>query len=231
MDRPRQRSDPRTRRLRGGGIGKLRGRPRLVGDTGSPLNLVTDALNIVLAPSAFGTAVWVLAIVFAWSGATKLRRPTPAAIAMVDFGVLRRVRPALGSALGAAELLLAVSLITGAFPAVSLPAAAVLLWVFVLLIAKSLWSGDRFACFCFGDAGSRLSGWTLLRTIVLALLGSVLVVALPSAGDYAVFGETYALQMASAMALVGAIVLGGQFPELLRRNKDLKRIGEVEVSE
>ena len=152
-------------------------------------------------------------------------------MAMVDFGVLRRVRPRLGAALGAAELLLALFLATGTLPVVFLPAAAVLLWIFALLIARSLFAGEDFACFCFGDADSRLSGWTLLRTIVLALLGSVLVVALPSAGDYAVFGETYALQMASAMALVGAIVLASQIPELLRRNKDLKRIGEVEVSE
>jgi len=53
----------------------------------------------------YGVAIWILAIIFAWSGIAKLWQPTLAARALVDFGVLRRVRPHLGSALGVAELL------------------------------------------------------------------------------------------------------------------------------
>jgi hypothetical protein len=185
-----------------------------------------DALRIAGAPAFWGIGVWVLAIVFAWSGIVKLRRPALAAMAIVDFGVLRRVRPTLGSALGAAELFLALVLATGALPVLSLPVAAGLLWLFVVLIAKSLWSGERFACFCFGDADSKLSQLTLVRTAALAILASVLLVAalLPppmhggiGGGGY---GGAYALlQAAAAMALVGTIVLGGQLPKLLRLGK------------
>ncbi len=195
----------------------------------SALSLFAKALYLVTAPTGYGIAVWILAIVFVWSGVAKLRQPTLAAMAMMDFGVLRRVRPRLGGALGAAELLVALSLITGTLPVLFLPITAGLLWFFVLLIAKGLLSGEDLACFCFGDAGSRLSRLTLVRTATLALLASVLAVApLPA---YAGFSETYLLQATSAAAFVGAIVLVGQIPKLLRWNKDPYRIGNTEINE
>src|SRR5918998_5736473 len=141
---------------------------------GSAVALLVQAFDLVTGPAGYGIAVWVLAIVFVWSGLAKLRRPALAALAMKDFGLVRRVRPGLGRALGAAELLLALFLIIGALPAVVLPFTAVLLWFFVLLIARSLWLGKDFSCFCFGDADSRLSRLTLIRTAALALLASVL---------------------------------------------------------
>src|SRR3712207_5300016 len=110
----------------------------------SALALFTELFRLVTAPTGYGIAVWILAIVFVWSGVAKLRRPTLAAVAMMDFGVLRRVRPRLGGVLGAAELLLAVLLITGTLTALSLPLTAGLLWLFVLLIAKGLLSGKDF---------------------------------------------------------------------------------------
>ena len=197
----------------------------------SAFSLVAKGFHLVTAPTGYGIAVWVLAIIFVWSGVAKLRQPTLAAMAMMDFGVLRRVRPRLGSALGAAELMLALSLITGTLPVLSLPVTAGLLWLFVLLIAKSLWSGKDFACFCLGDADSRLSRLTLVRTTVLASLASVLAVAPLPAGTYAGFSETYLLQAVWATAFVGAIVLGSQIPKLLRWNKDPYRIGTTEVNE
>jgi hypothetical protein len=197
----------------------------------SALSLFARILHLVTAPPGYGIAVWVLAIILLWSGVAKLRRPTLAAMAMVDFGVLRRVRPRLGSALGAAELSLALFLITGTLPALFLPVAAGLLWFFALLIAKSLRSGRDFACFCFGDADSKLSRLTLVRTTTLALLASLLVIAWPSAGTYAGFSETYLLQALTAAALVGAVVLSSQIPRLLRWNKDPYRIGNTEVNE
>jgi hypothetical protein len=194
----------------------------------SALSLLADVLYLVTAPAAYGIAIWILAIIFAWSGLAKLRRPTLAAMAMHDFGVLRRIRPRLGGALGAAELLLAVSLVTGALPAIVLPVTAGLLWFFVLLIAKSLFSGEEFSCFCFGDYETRLSSLTLVRTAALALLASVLALApLPYAG----LGQRYLLQALSAAALVGAIVLGGQIPKLLRWNRDPYRLGNTEVNQ
>ena len=194
----------------------------------SALSLLSGAVGLLTAPAGYGIAVWVLAIVFVWSGLAKLRRPALAAMAITDFGVLRKIRPWLGSTLGGAELLLAVSLIAGVLPIVFLPVTAGLLWFFVLLIAKSLWSGKEFSCFCFGDADAKISRVTLVRTIALALLASALAVApLP----YASIGQTYLLQALCAAALVGAIALGGQIPKLLRWNRDPYRLGNTEVNQ
>src|SRR5919202_755283 len=136
----------------------------------SALSLFAGALHLATAPTGYGVGVWILAIIFIWSGVAKLRRPTLAAMAIMDFGVVRRVRPRLGSALGAAELLLALLLVTGTLPVLFLPVTAGLLWFFVLLIARSLWFGKDFSCFCFGDADSKVSRSTLVRTAALALL-------------------------------------------------------------
>jgi hypothetical protein len=193
--------------------------------------LFAELLRLLTAPAGYGIAVWILAIIFVWSGVAKLRRPTLAAMAMMDFGVLRRVRPLLGSALGAAELLLALFLITGTLPVIFLPVTAGLLWIFVLLISRSLWSGKDFACFCFGDADSRLSRLTLIRTAALAQLASVLAVAPLPTGAYAGFSQTYLLQAVSAASFVGAITLASQIPKLLRWNKDPYGMGTTEVNE
>jgi hypothetical protein len=197
----------------------------------SAFSLLAGALHLVIAPTGYGVGVWILGIIFIWSGAAKLRRPTLAAMAMMDFGILRRVRPRLGSALGAAEVLLAFLLITGTLPVLFVPVTAGLLWFFVLLIARSLRSGQDFPCFCFGDADSRLSRLALVRTAALAVLASVLAIAAPSVETYAGFSETYVLQAVSAAAFVGAILLGSQISKLLRWNKDPYRLGDTEVNE
>ncbi len=197
----------------------------------SALDLFEGFLRLVSAPAGYGIAVWVLTIIFVWSGVVKLRRPTLAAMAITDFGVLRRVRPRLGSALGGTEVLLALFLVTGTLPMLFLPVSAGLLWLFVLLIARSLWSGKDFACFCFGDADSKLSRWTLIRTAGLAGLASLLAFAQQPTGAYAGFTETYVLQAVAAAAIVGAVLLGGQIPKLLRWNREPYTVGNMEVSE
>lgn len=197
----------------------------------STFSLAAGAFRTVTTPDGFGVAVWVLAIVFAWSGLAKLRRPTLAAIAIMDFGFVRRIRPRLGIALGAAELLLALVLVSGALPAIFLPVTAGVLWCFVLVIARSLWAGRRFACFCFGDANSELSRRALVRTAALALLASILAVYLSSSGEYANLSDAYALQAVSAGALIGALVLASQLPRLVRWNSDPYEIGVEEAGE
>jgi len=187
----------------------------------SLLSLLMDALRILGEPSAHGVAVWVLALIFAWSGVAKLRRPALAAMAMVDFGVLRRARPRFGWALGAAELLLATCLALGVLPRLVPIATAGLLWVFALLIARSLWSGESFPCFCFGEADSRISRLTLLRTGGLAVLASVLAAVGPPEGTVVGLDVIDALQAVSAAALIGLVVLAVKIPGLLRWNKNL----------
>jgi hypothetical protein len=194
---------------------------------GSAIALLERAFELMTGPAGYGIAIWVLAIIFVWSGLAKLRRPALAAMAINDFGILRRIRPGLGSALGGVELLLALALITATLPVVILPVTAGLLWFFVLLIARSLWLGKDFSCFCFGDADSRLSRFTLVRTIALALLATALVVV-PL--RYAGFDQIYLLQAISAAALVGTIVLASRIPSLLRWNRDPYGLGNMEVN-
>ena len=193
----------------------------------SAVALLGQAFDLVTGPAGYGIAVWVLAIIFVWSGLAKLRRPALAAMAINDFGILRRIRPGLGSALGAMELLLALALITATLPVIVLPVTAGLLWFFVLLIARSLWLGKDFSCFCFGDADSRLSRVTLLRTIALAVLATALVVV-PL--RYAGFDQIYLLQALSAAALVATVVLASRIPSLLRWNRDPYGLGNTEVN-
>ena len=194
---------------------------------GSATALLAQVFDLLTGPAGYGIAIWVLAIIFVWSGLAKLRRPTLAAMAMNDFGIIRRIRPGLGSALGAVEVLLALCLITGTLRVVILPVTAGLLWFFVLLIARSLWLEKDFSCFCFGDADSRLSRLTLVRTTSLALLASALaLVPLPYAG----FDQVYLLQAISAAAFVGTIVLASRIPKLLSWNKNLYGLGNTEVN-
>ena len=139
---------------------------------GSALSLMEGARGLLTSPAGYGIAVWVLAIVFVWSGLAKLRRPALAAMAITDFGVLRKIRPWLGTASWWGGVASGPFPDRRCVPIVFLPATAGLLWLFVLLIARSLWSGKEFSCFCFGGADARISRVTLLRTIALALLAS-----------------------------------------------------------
>lgn len=177
--------------------------------------LLTDAMGLLGEPAFHGIGVLLLAGVFGLSGSAKVRRPALAAMAMVDFGIVRKVRPRLGAALGAAEGLLAVALVVGALADVFLSVATILLWFFVVLIARQLLSGNRFACFCFGDADSPLSRWTLARTVVLAVLATVLAVLAPGTQTAREL-PVGALQAVAASALFGTALLGGQLPRLVR---------------
>jgi len=194
---------------------------------GAAVALLAQVFDLITGPAGYGIAIWVLAIIFVWSGLAKVRRPALAAMAMNDFGILRQIRPGLGRALGVVELLLALTLITGTLLVVVMPVTAGLLWFFVLLIARSLWLGKDFSCFCFGDADSRLSRVTLVRTTALALLASALVVV-PL--RYAGFDQIYVLQAISAAALVATIVLSSRIRRLLRWNKVQTGLGNTEVN-
>lgn len=192
----------------------------------SALSLIGDALRLLRAETGHGIVVWFLAIIFLWSGMVKLRRPASAAMAMTDFGVVRKPRRSFGSALGATEVFLAALLVSGVVPELILPIIAALLWFFAFLIARSLRSGESFACFCFGDSDSKLSRWTLARTVMLALIASAQVSA-PTLAGYPMLSQTYLIQAVAAVALVGALVLLGWIPKLLSWNKDPFVIGTV----
>lgn len=172
-----------------------------------------------------GVGTWFLAGVFLWSGAGKVRHPRRTAVAIFDFGAVRNPKPSLGLGLGVAELVLSFSLaaasVVGSWKTAlaSLTGAAVILWIFVILISRSLSEHKTFACFCFGDTQSTLSAWTLLRTAGLALMATLLAVVAPGA-TLEVTLKTNLLQAESAAALLMASALLGRFQSLIRRSED-----------
>lgn len=134
-----------------------------------------------LAGDGFAVGTWLLAGVFAWSGAAKLRRPHRAAVALADFGVARRPTRRAGATFAAAELALAVGLVTatvgGASAAPALLVAAGVLLAFTVAIGRVLRARRTVSCFCFGDAHRPVSRRTLARTAALAALAVALAIA------------------------------------------------------
>ena len=165
-------------------------------------------------------AKWVLGLVFLISGFVKLRDPARAALAMVDFGIARVVRPANGLILGGAEVLLGLLTISLASRVV-LSMSALLLWVFVWLILRSVQRGEDFACYCFGDADSHLSMWTAVRTFLIAVLATILSLGYRDAGVGAV--DTI-LAGVAALAIVAGLFLVARVPRLLTWNSSVRRM-------
>jgi Methylamine utilisation protein MauE len=113
----------------------------------------------------------VPALVLVWAGVEKLRRPFPASLAIVRFGLAKRVRPVVGRAAGATEVAAgALLLARPQSPWAYVPAAALLL-VFAFLLARAVRRGERFACACFGAGeNDSITAATVLRTAVLLAL-------------------------------------------------------------
>jgi hypothetical protein len=155
----------------------------------------------------------VLATVFLVSGSLKARRPFAAALALTRFGVLRRVRPSAGRAVGVLELVLGMSLLAMPGSPVPFVTAALLLSLFTFLIGRALLRGERFACSCFAESGGALSWRTLVRTAAL-LAGAVAGAALTLRPA----PEVLAVEQRLAGLILGVLVFGAALlaAELLR---------------
>lgn len=173
--------------------------------------LVHDLYRLLTGAVGYGIVRWFLAFVFAWSGLVKLRNPVLAAMAMVDFDIVPRVYPLLGRLLGGFEFLLALALASNVLPRLAFSVTFLLLGLFTLLIGRSLWAGDAFACFCFGETDSSLSGWTLARTGTLALLAGA-AASVPTPGTLNQGFQTGIFQATIALSLLGVIVLAASLP-------------------
>jgi len=175
---------------------------------------IISILLLVTGSPGYPVAVWFLAGVFAWSGSIKLRRPRLAALAIVDFSVgIRRARRLYGLALGGGEVLLAIALAV-APTRIALAAAAVLLSLFTLLLARSVWSGVHFACFCFGETEDTISALTVARTSALMVLAWVLATA--PVPPLATGGDDRILAALAGFALLAIVTLLGRAMPLSR---------------
>lgn len=184
--------------------------------------LIFDLLRQIVVsfrenPIVYRTAIWFLAWTFLWSGVEKLRQPILAAFAMVDFGVVRHVRPAFGYMLAAGEIGLAFFLAVGLLPRFTIVVTTCLYWIFVFLIARSLSRGDSFACLCFGDSSSTLSKLTLLRTLALACLATLAIQA--TGGVSAAVDLPFnLLSSVTALAILASIAIVSYISQLIQPN-------------
>jgi hypothetical protein len=162
----------------------------------------------------FEVGVFFLAGVFGWSGVTKLRRPMLAAMAMVDFGVVKRVQRWYGSLLGVSEVVLAAVLLAAAGShhaglQIALWAAAFLLGFFTLIVGRSLVRGENFPCACFGENDTELSRATLVRTGTLT--GAAVILGLASPLQHTTHSTaTLGLAAVTAIAALGILALAEQ---------------------
>lgn len=184
--------------------------------------LASQTVDAFGRPEPYGIIAWVYVWIFTWAGIAKIRQPVSAAEALVDFRLVKSVRPRLGLLLGVGEVALAVVLASGYMDAFVTPVVALLLWFFVFLIARALARGANFACFCFGRSESRLSTRTAVRTGVLAvgsvgLLMQSLWLERPMSPDLA------GLEAVSGLALVSIVALLSVFPILVMRTNSSPR--------
>ncbi len=175
-----------------------------------------------LTGPGLGIVMSFLAWVFVVSGVAKLRRPALTAMAIVDFGVTRRVVPRLGTALGAVELGLAVVLMLRILPAATLALTGALLSAFVFVVARALLQKRSFPCYCFGDSDGDLSAWTLVRAGALAMLAVLAVVG--GAGTVEATLQTRALQEVTAASVFGTALTAARVPRLVRWNGDAVKV-------
>lgn len=173
--------------------------------------LLLAAMGSLTDPLLRGLAASFVGWVFVVSSVAKLRRPALAAMALVDFGVTRRVHPEFGVVLGGAELALALSLLAPWSREPALPLTAVVLVFFTMLHAIRVRRAAGAPCFCFG-AASVTSVRSLLGVLCLALVAVSMTIVPPIAAD--VDADAFFVAVPAA-AVVGCLALLLALPRAL----------------
>jgi thiol-disulfide isomerase/thioredoxin len=116
----------------------------------------------------------LLAVIFAIAGVAKLLDRVGTRAAAEAFGVSPRLAPALATGLPIVELGIAVALLPAATVLWGALAAAVLLVIFSVAVARSLRAGSTPDCNCFGGlTQAEVGRGTLARNLLLAALSAV----------------------------------------------------------
>lgn len=159
--------------------------------------------------------MYISAIVFAISGATKLLDPSGTAGAIRKFSGGRLNQLSMGYALGVAELVLAAAL-AALIPWAAFVAASVL-WLFTVLLASNVISGNKFDCHCFGEHSGVISWNTVLRTTILAIGATIASLGASRAAQGAL--RLHAAEAAMAAAVVGAAVIAAVGVQVFRMSR------------
>lgn len=123
-----------------------------------------------------GLGSGIIAALFVASGVPKIRKPFGLALALVRFGVVRRVRPGLGRLLGALEVVVGVAVAVSPVVAPAAISALVLLVAFTAVVVRSVLAGQSVECACFGT-GETTSWVTVARNLVLIGVAAFLAAA------------------------------------------------------
>jgi thiol-disulfide isomerase/thioredoxin/uncharacterized membrane protein YphA (DoxX/SURF4 family) len=164
-----------------------------------------------------------LALVFAVAGATKLIDHAGSRDAFVEFGLRRPGAAALARVLPLVELALAVLLVLAPTAQYAAGAAALLLVVFDVAIARVLRQGRAPECHCFGQAQSQPVGpGILVRNGVLAAVGLFVLIGGPGPSLTRWLSDTSAqgVALAATAALAGALAYASLL--LWRENRRLR---------
>jgi hypothetical protein len=146
-----------------------------------------------------------LATLFIVGGLYKLRRPRDAAIAAVNFGILKRAWKPAGYAFAIAEVCLGVLLLSPSLP----PATAALglstgfSLAFAFLTGRALAAGEKFSCYCLPGSDGELSTNSFWRAIGMVIASAGAMTGLLISGS--VVPQVSALAGAVGLA---AVILG-----------------------
>lgn len=182
------------------------------------MRTLLEALDALRDASVGGAIAAILGSVLLLSGGIKLRNPLPAAIALVNFGVARRVRPAWAYILGGLEVTVGLSLILRiAWPVPAL-AALTMFAGFFTAIASALLMKRQLECACFGEANAPLGLPTLARAVLLVGLSVMATAAsLQPLSSQDALSETV-----TGVALLAILVLLSAAWRLRRLNQELR---------
>lgn len=167
---------------------------------------------------------FLLGFVFFLASVPKLAAPTDFALAVENYRLVpARTARIVARLLPPAELLCALSLLSGTAASAMALAAALMLAAFALAVSTNLLRGRAIDCGCAGTASPRRIGWTLVaRDMTLAALALVVFVA-PSGPNlwrlpHGIISESVNDGDAVALALSAAIaaIVEGLVVDLLR---------------
>lgn len=118
---------------------------------------------------------------------------------------------------GVVELVLAGGLVLRLEPVLVATFAAVLLWGFAIVIARSLRANRHFPCHCFGGADSaEISGFTLIRTIAFASVASGIALTTSRSATKFDLARVEVVSALSALSALAIVVLLATIPRLVR---------------
>ncbi len=165
----------------------------------------------------------LLSIVFLAAASGKLTDRAGTRKAVSDFGVPEVLGKSVAFALPAAELTVAILLLSGSTRLAGAAGALGLLSLFTVAIAANLARGRKPDCHCFGQLHSAPAGWgTLARNAVLVAVAAVVLIPGSGAPGPSVFawvgklGPSETLALAAVLGTIGlAVAFGLAFVSLM----------------